>query len=65
MIPTVWVLVAFLAGNATGALILSMLRVATLSRVREEFEAELQAIVEDRAQPAHNEPEVKRPPQAA
>lgn len=65
MIPTVWVLVAFLAGTATGALMLSIVRMATLSRIREEFEVELLARIENRAEPAHDEPEVKRPPQAA
>lgn len=65
MVPTVWVLVAFLAGTATGALILSIVRIATLSRVRDEFEAELRARIENRSQRAHVEPEVKRPPQAA
>ncbi len=65
MVPTVWVLAAFLAGTATGALVISILRMATLSRIREEFEAQLQALVESRVPPVNDKPQLKQPGQAA
>lgn len=41
-----WFILTFLLGAAVGALAVSMHRISTLSRVREEFQAELDSLVE-------------------
>jgi hypothetical protein len=43
-----WVILAFLLGAAVGALVVSIYRVSTLSRIREQFQAELDSLVEAR-----------------
>ncbi len=65
MVPVVWLLVAFLAGTATGALLVSIHRISTISRIREEFRAELEALTEDGARPGAEKSQTKRPHQAA
>ncbi len=44
MLPSVWILLAFLAGAAVGALLVAVHRVSTISRLREEFRTELEAL---------------------
>lgn len=65
MVPAVWLLVAFLAGTATGAFLVSIYRLATISRIREEFRAELEALIENRGQPGSEESYLDRPHRAA
>lgn len=52
MVPSVWIVVAFLLGAATGGLTVAMQRISTLSRIREEFKAELDALIESSAKAA-------------
>ncbi len=67
MVPIVWIVVAFLAGAAVGALLATMYRLATLSRMREEFRAELLTLIEASpfASPDTVVTETKRPHRAA
>ncbi len=65
MVPVVWLLVAFLAGTATGALLVSIHRISTISRIREEFRVELEALTESRPRPAAENSQTKRPHKAA
>jgi hypothetical protein len=43
-----WVILSFLLGAAVGALVVSIHRVSTISRIREQFQAELDSLVEAR-----------------
>ncbi len=48
----VWVILAFLLGAAIGALLVSIQHFSNLSRIREQFQAELDSLVEARFEAA-------------
>jgi hypothetical protein len=48
----VWMIFVFLLGAAAGALVVSIQRISTLSRIREQFEVELESLVEAELKPA-------------
>lgn len=52
MVSSVWLVVTFLAGAATGALLVSLHRMSNLSRIREEFKAELEGLGATKQEPA-------------
>lgn len=61
MVPSVWLLVAFIAGTATGALLVSIHRVTNISKIRDEFKTELESLTESAANPVQNaEPQEER-----
>ncbi len=50
MVSSVWIIAAFLAGAAVGALLVTIQRVSALTRLREEFRTELERLTESTAE---------------
>lgn len=50
MVPGYWLIVAFLMGAFVGGLMVTIHRVTTMARIREEFRAELEALTEAQAE---------------